>query len=116
MSSRYALVALLEHYHDGRMTLPLIVEKCAHAPARLFNIAERGYIKEGYWADLVLVDLKTPTIVTRENVISKCGWSPFEGTHFRSSIAATIVSGHLAYHYGKVMPEPKGMRLTFQRP
>ncbi|MGD9210366.1 MAG: dihydroorotase, partial [Desulfobacteraceae bacterium] len=112
---QYALVALLEHYHDGYLDLPMIAEKCAHAPARIFKIAERGYIKEGYWADLVLVDLKTPTFVRRENVISKCGWSPFEGTQFRSSINATIVSGHLAYHYGKVMPEAKGMRLDFHR-
>lgn len=111
----YALVAFLEHYHEGRMDLPLIAEKVCHAPARLFQLEERGYIREGYWADLVLVDLTKGTRVRRENVISKCGWSPFEGTSFHSSINATIVSGHLAYQDGIVNPQPKGMRLTFQR-
>jgi dihydroorotase len=112
----YALVALLEHYHDGQMDLPLIVERMAHSPARLFDIEHRGYIEEGYWADLVLVDLENGTTVKREAVISKCGWSPFEGTCFRSSVLATIVSGHLAFYKGKVRPEARGMRLRFQRP
>lgn len=111
----YALVAMLEHYHEGRLDLPLIVEKIAHSPASLFGIVERGYIAEGYWADLVLVDLEEGTVAERDAVISKCRWSPFEGTGFRSSIIATIVSGHLAFYKGKVMPEPKGMRIAFQR-
>jgi dihydroorotase len=112
----YALVAILQHYHEGRLELPIIVEKVAHAPASLYNIIDRGYIAEGYWADLVLVDLEKGTVVKRDSVISKCRWSPFEGTSFRSSIIATIVSGHLAFYQGKVIPEPKGMRLAFQRP
>ena len=106
----------MEHYHDGQMDLPLIVERMAHSPARLFDIEHRGYIEEGYWADLVLVDLENGTTVKREAVISKCGWSPFEGTCFRSSVLATIVSGHLAFYKGKVRPEARGMRLRFQRP
>ncbi len=111
----YALVAFLEHYHDGRMDLPLVAEKCAHAPARLFELRDRGYIREGYWADLVLVDLEKETRVERENVIAKCAWSPFEGTTFRSRIAATIVSGHVAYREGRIHPTPNGRRVTFQR-
>jgi dihydroorotase len=112
---QHALVSLLEHVHDGLLTLEQVVEKTAHAPARLFDIKERGYLREGYWADLVLVDLKHPAAVDNQPVHYRCGWTPFAGHTFRSSIAATFVSGHLAYIDGRIDPQPAGMRLAFDR-
>lgn len=112
---QHALVSLLEHHHDGQLPLPLIVEKTSHAPARLFDLIDRGFIREGYWADLVLVDLDHPARVADQPVLSKCGWSPFAGHTFRSSVAATVVSGHLAYHNGQVDSQPAGMRLAHKR-
>jgi len=93
----------------------LIVEKTAHAPARLYKVHERRYIREGYWADLVLIDTKTPHAVTRAETLSKCGWSPFEGTTFRSTVAATWVNGHLAWHEGGLDDAQLGKRLEFDR-
>ncbi len=105
-----ALVSLLEYL------LPEIVaEKTAHNPARIFQIQERGFIREGYWADLVLIDPNTPHTVARENILYKCGWSPFEGTTFRSTIVSTIVSGQLAYANGTVNDAVRGQRLLFNR-
>lgn len=112
---QHALPCLLEHYHSGRFTLPLIAEKTAHAPARLFQIPDRGYIREGYRADLVLVDLHRPLAVNDASCYYKCGWSPFAGHIFSSTVKATIVSGHLAYHEGDFDPVPAGERLVFQR-
>ena len=112
---QHALVCLLEHVHDGVLTLEQAVEKTAHGPARLFNVRERGYLREGYWADLVLVDLDRPTAVDDQPIHYRCGWSPFAGRTFRSSVVATIVSGHLAYYDGKVNPDPAGKRLEFDR-
>jgi dihydroorotase len=88
---QHALLMLLEHVHDGTLPLELIVEKTSHRVADLFAIRDRGYIREGYFADLVLIDHLKPTTVRREDVLSKCGWSPFEGDTFRSSIVTTIV-------------------------
>ena len=96
------------------MSLELIAEKTAHNPARIFNVKERGFIREGYWADLVLVDLNRPTAVTKENILYKCGWSPFEGTTFRSSVDTTIVSGQIAYQNGQII-QSNGQRLIFDR-
>ena len=112
---QHALVSLLEQVHQGRFSLELVAEKTAHNPARLFNIQDRGFIREGYWADLVLVDMDRPWAVTDDNVLYKCGWSPFAGTTFRSSVTATMVSGHLAYHDGVVDSVPAGRRLAFSR-
>ncbi len=112
---QHALVCLLEHYHDGRLSLPLIAEKTAHAPARLFQLKDRGYIREGYWADLTLVDTNRPYRVDEQPVFARCGWTPFEGATFRSSIDTTIVSGRLAYRNGRMDPMPAGLRLTFDR-
>ena len=112
---QHALVCLLEHVHDGVITLEQAVEKIAHGPARLFNVRERGYLREGYWADLVLVDLKRPTAVDDQPIHYRCGWTPFAGRTFRSSVVATIVSGHLAYLEGEIDPIPSGMRLEFAR-
>ena len=98
---QHALLMLLEHVHDGTLPLELIVEKTSHRVADLFAIRDRGYIREGYFADLVLIDHRSPTTVRREDVLSKCGWSPFEGTTFRSSIMTTIVNGVVAYENGQ---------------
>ena len=110
-----ALPSVLEHFHDNLLSLELIAEKTAHAPARIFNVKDRGFIREGYWADLVLVDLNRPTAVTKENILYKCGWSPFEGTTFRSTIDTTLVSGQIAYQNGQVEKAARGQRLTFNR-
>ena len=112
---QHALVSLLEGYHRGVFSLELIVEKTAHAPATLFQIEDRGFIREGYWADLVLLDLQRPWTVSSENIQSKCGWSPFGGYRFRSSIETTIVSGHLAWHAGRIDPKIPGQPLSFRR-
>ena len=112
---QHALVGLLEYVHQGLFPLIRVAEKTAHAPARLFNIRDRGFIREGYWADLVLVDMDRPWRVEPEGVLYKCGWSPFQGRTFRSSVEATMVSGHLAYFRGEVDPVPAGMRLEFDR-
>jgi dihydroorotase len=113
--AQHALPCLLEHYHTGKYSLPLIAEKTAHAPARLFQIPDRGYIREGYWADLVLVDLNQPLTVTDASCLSHCGWSPFTDHVFSSSVKATIVSGHLAFLDGLIDPTPAGCALAFER-
>ncbi|MEQ8470075.1 MAG: dihydroorotase [Marinoscillum sp.] len=112
---QHSLVALLDFYHDGKISLEWIVEKACHAPAECFQVEKRGYIREGYFADLVMVDLDKPWKVTRENVLSKCGWSPFEGHKFRSSVEKVWVSGHLAYDSGAFDESRQGMRLSFDR-
>lgn len=112
---QHALLSLLEHYHQGRFSLEFIAQKTSHAVAELFHIENRGYIREGYWADLVLIDLNTPFTATRENTLYKCGWSPFEGTTFTSSIHSTVVNGHLAYQQGRFDADEKGHRLHFNR-
>jgi len=112
---QFALPAALEHFHSGLLPLEVIVEKTAHSPARIFSVAERGYIREGYWADLALIDLNRSTEVTRESVLSKCVWSPFEGTAFRSAVETTIVSGQIVWQNGQVEKAVRGYRLTFSR-
>jgi len=112
---QHALIAMLQFYEQGKITLEKIVEKMAHNPAICFQIEKRGFIREGYWADLVLVDLAKPTEVNRENVLSKCKWSPFEGLIFSASIDTTIVSGRVAFEKGKVVENGIGERLMFDR-
>ncbi len=112
---QFALQSALEHVFDGRMALERLVETTSHAPATLFAIRERGYLREGWFADLVLVDPRKPQTVSREQVLSKCGWSPFEGDTFRASIAATFVNGNLAARDGQPLAAPPGMRLAFER-
>ena len=112
---QYALQCALERVFDGKLTLERVVEAVTHAPATLFNVHERGYLREGYHADLVLVDPNLPHAVTASEVLSKCAWTPFEGTTFRSSIAATFVNGHLAWHDGKLDDTVRGARLQFAR-
>ncbi|HXR64245.1 MAG TPA: dihydroorotase [Rudaea sp.] len=112
---QFVLQCALERWFDGQLPLELIVEKTAHAPAKLFDVRERGFIREGCWADLTLIDATRPQTVTRESVISKCGWSPFEGTTFRSSVAATWINGHLAWNEGRLDDSQLGRRVEFDR-
>jgi dihydroorotase len=112
---QHALSALLEMYHEGKITLEQIVEKTAHNVATCFQIDRRGFIREGYWADLVLVALNDPVKVTKANILYKCGWSPFEGQTFKSDITHTFISGNLAYEKGKFMTNETGKRLAFNR-
>jgi len=111
---QYALTAALECVHEGHFSTAHLVQKFAHAPAQLFDVKERGYLREGWFADLVLVD-DAPFTVKREDVLSKCGWSPFEGTTFRSRIASTWVNGTLAWDGRRVVGGPQGRRLAFDR-
>ena len=112
---QHALVALLEMYHKGKISLEKIVEKACHNPAILFQIKDRGFIREGYKADLVLVDLISPWTVNKENILYKCGWSPFEGTTFKSRVSHTFVNGILTYHNLKFPNKSIPQRLTFNR-
>jgi len=111
---QYALLAAIELVHEKRLDIARVVQKTAHAPAQLFDVKERGYLREGYWADLVLVD-DQPLTVQREDVISKCGWSPFEGTTFRSRIGATWVNGRMVWNGRELIGMPDGRRLEFER-
>ena len=112
---RHSLLMMLEHYHNGRITLEKIAEKMSHAPAVCFRIPDRGFIREGYFADLVMVNLQGATDVTRENLYFKCGWSPFEGHRFPAEISRTFVSGHPVYGNGVFDESIKGKRLQFDR-
>jgi dihydroorotase len=112
---QHSLVAMLEFFHQGKLSLEKIVQKMSHNPAILFQIRERGFIREGYFADLVLVDLKSPWRVEQENIVAQCGWSPFENLTFQSKVKKTFVSGHLAYDSGVFDESLKGERLLFAR-
>jgi dihydroorotase len=111
---QYALNLALEKVHDGHLTTAQVVQKFAHAPAQLFDVEHRGFLREGYAADLVLIE-DAPFIVRREDVLSRCGWSPFEGDTFRSRIASTWVNGVLAWNGRNLVGSPQGQRLTFDR-
>jgi dihydroorotase len=108
-----ALLATLELYHDEVLSLPEIVTKTTHNVAKRFGVVDRGFLREGYWADLVLVDTRQKTQVTPERVLSKCGWSPFEGVTFRSRIISTLVNGQLAWHNNKIIEHGSAARLKF---
>ena len=112
---QHSLVALLEMYHQNKITLEKIVEKTSHTVADLFQIEKRGYIREGYHADLVLVNLNNPWQVNKSNILYHCGWSPFEGNYFKSKVVKTFVNGHLAYDNGVFDESQKGMRLAYER-
>ncbi len=112
---QHSLNVMLELAHQGKISLERVVEKTSHAVADCFQIKERGYIREGYYADLVLVDLNLTTSVEPDTIYAKCGWSPFEGTTFHSCVTHTFVSGHLAYAQGVFDEAVKGQRLLFSR-
>jgi dihydroorotase len=112
---QHALPAMLQFVHDEKITIEKVVQKMCHNPALLFDIADRGYIREGYKADLVLVDPNNPWTVTKENVLAKCGWSPFEGVTFKSRISHTFVNGQIVYQNFKVNPQKFAQELSFKR-
>ncbi|SNQ43554.1 dihydroorotase [Cellulophaga lytica] len=112
---QHVLPAMLEKVLDGTITIERMVEKMCHNPAILFQIEKRGYIKEGYFADLVIVDTNSPWQVSKSNILYKCGWSPFEDYTFKSKISHTFVNGHLAYENGVVSEQKNAHRLTFNR-
>ena len=112
---QHAFVAMIEAFHNGKITLEKIAEKMCHNPAILFQVEKRGYIKPNYFADLVIVDINQPWTVTKENILYKCGWSPFEGTTFKSKITHTILNGTLVYNNFGVLNVKAAKRLTFNR-
>lgn len=112
---QHAVIAMFEAHHQGKISVEKIVEKMAHNPAKIFKIEKRGFIKEGYYADLVIVNPGLPWSVKKENILSKCGWSPFEGYTFKSRITHTFVNGQLVYNNFKVKDVRCGKRLLFNR-
>ncbi|WP_190810014.1 dihydroorotase [Flagellimonas sp. S3867] len=112
---QHALLAMLQKEQEGKISLEKIVEKMCHNPAKLFDLDRRGYIKEGYYADLVQVNRNTQNEVKKANILYKCGWSPFEGVTFGSEVVRTFVNGHLAYELGNFSEEKHAKRLTFDR-
>ena len=112
---QHAILTLLELMKKGQITLEKIVEKTSHSVADIYQIHKRGYIKEGFFADLVLINLNAPQKVSKESLHYKCGWSPFLDTEFSSTIECTIVNGHIAYSNGVFNTNNNGMRLTFNR-
>ena len=110
---QHALISMMEHVKKGKITIERVVEKMAHNPAILFRIKERGFIREGYYADIVVVDPSRSYSVQQSNILYKCGWSPFEGYTFSSSINKTFVNGEIVYENNKVAEGTNGMRLSF---
>ncbi len=112
---QHSLTAMLEMSRKGMISIERVIEKMCHAPADLFRIDRRGYIREGYYADLVLVDPAQSWVVSPENILYKCGWSPFDGMEFSHRVMATFVNGNLVYAHGEVVSEIQGKRLMFKR-
>lgn len=112
---QHPLLLMIDLAKEGHISLELIAEKTAHAVADCFQIEERGYLREGYWADLAIVDLNKPTSISKENILYQCGWSPLEGQTLSASVEHTFVSGHLAYSKGSFDESKKGKRLLFNR-
>ncbi len=111
---QHSLNVLIEFFHQGKISLERIIEKMCHAPAICFNVKNRGFLREGYWADLAIVDLLKKWEVEKNNIHYKCGWSPFEGHSFTGNVETTIVNGHIAYHEGQFFEDQKGKRLFFE--
>jgi dihydroorotase len=112
---QHSLLLMLQYAKEGKISIEKVVEKMCHAPAICFQIEKRGFIREGYWADMVLVDLNANTAVSKENILYKCGWSPLEGHDFPASVRYTLVNGEIAYENGKVNNSVRGKRLSFER-
>ncbi len=112
---QHALLAMLEKAKEGKISKERVAEKMAHAPATLFSIEDRGYLREGYFADIVVVDPTQEYKVSKDNILYKCGWSPFEGTNFSHAISSTFVNGYLAYNHGNINEGQMGKRLLFEK-
>jgi dihydroorotase len=112
---QHTLLLMLDYVQQGKITIEKVVEKMCHAPAQCFSVAERGYLREGYYADLVLVDLNKQYTVSKSNILYKCGWSPLEGHTLPASVHTTFVNGEVAYTNGSVVDSVRGMRLSFAR-
>ncbi|AMD84067.1 dihydroorotase [Capnocytophaga haemolytica] len=112
---QHSLVAMLEQAKKGKIAIKTLVQKMCHNPAILFEIKDRGYLREGYYADLVLVDMDATWQVSKANLLYKCGWSPFEGQTFSTQVVSTFVNGHLVYDRGTVIGDPQGKRITFNQ-
>jgi dihydroorotase len=112
---QHSMLLMLEYVKAGKISIEKMVEKMSHAPAICFEIYNRGYIREGYYADVVLVDMNKTTTVSKENILYKCGWSPFEGHTFPASIEYTLVNGQVVYEQGKIVATTTGQRLLFNR-
>jgi len=106
---------MLHYVKEGKISIEKVVEKMSHAVATCFQVKERGFIREGYYADLVLVDMNRPNTVSKENILYKCGWSPLEGFSFPASVTHTFVNGHLVYGNGVFTESQMGMRMQFDR-
>ena len=112
---QHTILSLLQNCEKYGVSIEKIVEKIAHNPAIIFKVNKRGFLREGYYADIVLIDTNTPTLVTQESLLYKCGWSPFEGQKFDNSINRTILNGNVVYEDGRVNSIPHGKKITFNR-
>lgn len=112
---QHSLLLMLQYVREGRISIEKVVQKMAHAPAVCFQVKDRGYIREGYYADLVLVNLNQTYTVGKENILYKCGWSPMEGMNFPARITHTLVNGQVVYEKGQIIEGSNGMRLQFDR-
>jgi len=113
---QHALPSMLEHVHEGRYSLEFVVDRTSHAIADIFGVQHRGYVREGYYADLAIVDMDDPWTVSTDNLLYKCGWSPFEGVTFRSRIRTTLVNGGIVWDDGRIVGDPAGQRMSFGPP
>jgi dihydroorotase len=112
---QHSLLLMLHYVKQGKISLEKMVEKMSHAVATCFQIADRGFIREGYFADLVIIDLNQPTVIQTDNILYKCGWSPLEGMNFPASITHTFINGHLVYGINGFDESQHGQRLLFNR-
>jgi len=112
---QHSLLLMLHYVKEGKITLQKLVEKMSHAVAVCFNIKERGYIREGYYADLVMIDQNRPSQVSKENILYKCGWSPLDRFTFPVTVEKTFVNGNIVYENGTIVDSTRGMRLLFDR-
>lgn len=112
---QFSLVSLLKLVDDGVLSLPCVVERLCHAPARLFGLSRRGFLREGYQADLVLVRPNTPWTLTPDRILSRCGWSPLEGDTFSWQVEQTYCNGHRVYDSGRIDDDYRGQALRFER-
>jgi dihydroorotase len=112
---QHAMLTLFDLVADGQISMELLVDRACHAPADLFGVTERGYVREGWFADLVIVDPAKPYAVSKDNLLSKCQWSPFEGHEFSASIDTTIINGEVVYRDGRLTGNIAGQRLEFTR-